>query len=105
VISRAVVDGYFVMLEHSLKTIPLPKSDGSWRYAQADEFMLMGISGGVVMFKHRDTRNYIWMDKRTGAISIPIGGAFHRGVFDAFNPVAAAAFFRQVMSERRREGV
>jgi len=95
--SRAIINGYFVMLEESLRTFPLPKSDGSRRYAFVGEFMLMDVSGRVVFFKHRDTRNYIYMDKLTGALSIPVGGYFHRGTFDAFNPVVVRAWFKADM--------
>jgi len=84
---EGIVNGYFVMLDESLKTFPLPTSDGSTRYATADEFMLMDVSGDIVYFKHRDTRNYIYMKKRTGELHVPIGGYFHRGTFDAFKGI------------------
>ena len=100
--SRAIVDGYFTMLEQSLKTFPLPTSDGSSRLASVDEFMLMDVSGDIVYFKHRNTRNYIYMRKQNGKLHVPVSGYFHRGTFDAFNPVAAAAWFKQAMKSKAR---
>ena len=83
-ISRQDINAYFSMLERSLERFILPTEDGVDRFAKAAEFMLMRISGDLVHFKHILTRNYLYLDRFTGEISIPTGRPFHLGFFDEY---------------------
>lgn len=77
------INHYFEMLEKSLKTVALPTSTGDTRKGVwAGEFMLMREHRDNIHFKHIGQRNYIYMDKISGAVSIPMGGHFHLGHFD-----------------------
>lgn len=83
-ISRQVIDSSFSMLQQSLKRFALPTEDSGNRFASVEEFMLMNISGDLVHFKHILTRNYLYLDRFTGKISIPVGKPFHLGFFDEY---------------------
>lgn len=78
-------DIYFSMLGDSLRSFVLPTSDGVGRLGQASEFMLMSFDSHTVYFKHGDTRNYLFMAKLTGKLTVPKGGAFFQGEFDIFH--------------------
>lgn len=84
---RLQINHYFEMLNESLKTTAIPTSAGEHRKGVfSGEFMFMRETGdNKISFKHIGTRNYLYMDKTTGAISIPAGGAFFLGEFDAYN--------------------
>lgn len=88
--TREQADALFSALDGLLAVHDLPTSDGSRRRVPADEFMLMHLEpGGRAGFKHRVTRNYVFLS--------PIGGgeyllrvpqtrqAFQRGTFDGYN--------------------
>jgi hypothetical protein len=96
--SRRVIDKWFFLLECVLKARPLKCADGSERLASASEFMFMGLRGGeAAAFKHRDTRNYIYL-LSDGGLYVPEGrpwGSFHQGTFDAINPVALRALLKR----------
>ena len=76
------VNHYFERLDESLKSVGLPTSTGATRMARAWEFMLMRESDQYIHFKHKGQRNYLYMDKLTGKITIPVGGPFFLGEFD-----------------------
>jgi len=83
------VNGYFDVLAESLAKYHLPTQSGEYRQAASGEFMFMGhtedtIGVPVMTFKHRDTRNYLWL-KENGQVIVPTGSAWHRGYFDAFD--------------------
>ena len=60
--SRAEIDRDFEVLDRLLKTTPLPIQAGGYRHAGANEFMWMHQTAeGIRGFKHRVTRNYIFM--------------------------------------------
>lgn len=82
---RKQIDHYFEMLNESLKTTALPTSIGENRLSvYAGEFMLMTEDENRIHFKHIGQRNYLYMDKTSGKISIPMGKAFALGEFDSF---------------------
>jgi len=84
---RKEINYYFEMLNESLKTTALPTSTGENRLGVfSGEFMLMRETGdNKISFKHIGQRNYLYMDKITGEISIPLGGSFFLGEFDSYN--------------------
>jgi len=58
-------------------------SNGSIRRdVEVDEFMLMNVANGQAQFKHRHTRNYVFL-RADGTFSIPsTGNAWLKGTFD-----------------------
>ena len=40
--------------------------EGALSREQCEEFMFMGSAGGIVLYKHRDTRRYLNIDAATG---------------------------------------
>lgn len=90
-IDRKTVDAWFRILAERLKTHPLPTEAGGTRTAEADEFMLMheqpSPDGRIVGFKHRDTRNYVFLIACRGEVTlyVPVTDQpFRRGFFDLF---------------------
>ena len=80
------IEYHFAGLKYKLATQKLPCSDGTTRYADADEFMLMHISEeGMIGFKHHDTRNYVFLSKDHQRLIVPqTSEAFMRGHFEIF---------------------
>jgi hypothetical protein len=78
----------FRLLAKSLKREKLPVEHGRARKnVDADEFMFMGPGSShgkaVWQFKHRDTRNYLWVVTTSGRIIVPkTGKPFQKGFFD-----------------------
>ena len=98
---QAKIEKCFTTLESLLSLTLLPTEAGPGRKAVADEFMLMSEKESVLKFKHRTTRNYVWVVQEvaeksledqgclqtiacdgTWCLVIPNGGVFHKGVFD-----------------------
>lgn len=80
----------FDKLKRALRNFELPTEGGSRRKADPGEFMLMNMAqgGSKAMFKHRDTRNYIIIDMKSGKMEVPITSKpFFRGYFDVFEEV------------------
>lgn len=90
-------DLWFGRLVELLKDRKLPCENGPARVCSPDEFMFMQETQGQGCFKHRDTRNYIYVRKsgapgafpppvpRAFELFIPVTEtAFHRGFFDSF---------------------
>jgi hypothetical protein len=74
---------YFSMFDDSLRSVVLDTEDGVGRLGRADEFMFMGIVGEEIGFKHWFSRNYIYMNRFSGALRIPKSDRFFgRGTFD-----------------------
>ena len=75
-------DYWFDVLADLLQDRPMYSTDGIRHDVSADEFMLMGITDyGVVQFKHRNTRNYVFVEN--GELTVPkTQQAFTRGFFD-----------------------
>ena len=87
-ISKLLFDVYFSMFDDSLSKTVLDTEDGVGRIGSAKEFMFMGFTARGIAFKHIDTRNYIYMDRLTGELTIPKSSRyFGQGVFDVYNPV------------------
>jgi hypothetical protein len=88
-VTQQVVNDYFARLEKVLKFRMLPTQDGGKRMAEAEEFMFMQVnSDGSLGFKHRDTRNYVYLKRDHEGddyLKIPTGGPFHGGTFDVFD--------------------
>ena len=79
------INHYFEMLNESLKKVALPTSTGDTRQnVFAGEFMLMREERGNIHFKHIGQRNYLYMNKVSGAVTIPMGGNFNLGHFDEY---------------------
>jgi len=87
----ADVKKYFPILEGLLKDRKLPCEHGPARIVSVDEFMLMSVSEplGTAGFKHRDTRNYVYVRRvnrqgvDTWTLDVPNSGeAFNLGWFD-----------------------
>jgi hypothetical protein len=78
-------DLLFERLQKALHRTPLPLSDQTTRYAQADEFYCMlhtqELTQQTIPFKHRDSRNYLYL-RPDNSLFIPTEGPFHRGTFD-----------------------
>lgn len=73
----------FGALEAYLRNRLLPTSDGKERHATIDEFMLMSKDGKFYHFKHRNTRNYIYVSIKPGKVVVPNTGKVHqKGYFD-----------------------
>jgi hypothetical protein len=83
-VTPATVRVAFGLLSSALERYRLPTSSGAYRTAKAHEFMLMQESKGRFDFKHRDSRNYLWMFP-DGRIVTPAGGSFHQATYD-LNP-------------------
>jgi hypothetical protein len=80
----------FGLLAEALAVHKLPTSTGE-RRARADEFMLMQSDRNTYWFKHRESRNYLGVQRWTGALIIPkTDEPFNKGVFDVHhaNPVS-----------------
>lgn len=76
----------FNTLASALSESKLPCEKGPHRWAQANEFMLMGydFARGEWKFKHGDTRNYLLVSK-DGDLRIPMTDEpFKRGYFDCY---------------------
>lgn len=75
----------FERLEIALQKTPIPLKDKTTRIAKAEEFYCMlhtpPLSRQTIPFKHRDSRNYLYL-KPDNTLYIPTGGGFHNGTFD-----------------------
>jgi len=72
----------FRTLTALLSRQPLPSLAQGSRYASADEFELMAIVDDSAQFKHRHTRNYVYV-QADGTLKIPrLEQPFLRGYFD-----------------------
>jgi hypothetical protein len=84
--TREQIDTAFNRLATLLAMTPLATSTGATRFAEADEFMLMQSKDGVDGFKHRTTRNYVYVTTRPGSLKLTVpsepAGFFHGGTFD-----------------------
>jgi len=71
-------------LTKQLKTVGLPTSKNKYRTkVDPDEFMLMSMNNRYYMFKHRLTRNYLGVDRRTGkVVTFSDNKPFFRGFYD-----------------------
>lgn len=104
------VERAFEALAVLLAKTPLPTETGEKRTADAGEFMLMHAEDSAYWFKHRDSRNYLSMDRQGKALAIPTTErAFMRGTFDALPVVAhcgkAIAAFIDPSGELQRAGL
>lgn len=75
----------YAMLKKALAKTKLPTSKGEKRQASADEFMLMMPEPhqGHWQFKHAGTRNYVFVNARSGKLVVPqTNKPFMRGEFD-----------------------
>ena len=86
-LERARINHQFERLDKALLSRRLKKEDGSERYAKACEFMMMMASpdSAYIPFKHRDSRNYLYLTKsdEDREIFIPVTSEpFKRGTFD-----------------------
>jgi hypothetical protein len=61
VMTPELLSAAFKNLDPLLSTRPLKRENGKVEIVAADEFMLMGDENGVQSFKHRDTRNYVYV--------------------------------------------
>lgn len=76
-VAPAWADHAWQMLRVALDAEPLPRADGSLRYATVDEFMLMSVEPArLYQFKHRQTRSYLSVSRRWPALVIPFGGFY-----------------------------
>jgi hypothetical protein len=81
-------DTAFALLAKALSKTMLDTKSGEKRRANANEFMLMNFAKGNALFKHHDTRNYVFVDMRTGKMTVPkTKKAFNLGYFDVFEDV------------------
>lgn len=87
----------FKALEKQLRKAGIPADEQDRKYrtnVDPDEFMFMGIGdspkGKVYQFKHRGSRNYLWVVVKSGELVIPKGGAFHKGAFPALESMSEA---------------
>lgn len=74
-------------LKNALRRQKLPTSSGVPRQVDAREFMLMNPEPvkGQWQFKHSDTRNYVFIDARSGKMTVPqTAQPFMKGEFDKF---------------------
>jgi hypothetical protein len=80
--NQAEVDAQFARLEVALANVPLKREAGHKEIAKADEFMLMQFGAqGEVQFKHRETRNYVFLFP-SGRLFVPeTTEPFTRGTF------------------------
>ncbi len=80
------INQQFEKLDAILQHRPLLQQDGLTRVVRAGEFMLMfqpSSPGNEVAFKHKDTRNYVYMNEKTGHLRVPQSDEpFHLGFFD-----------------------
>ena len=78
------VQDRFADLSAQLSVRELPTSTGATRKAHVGEFMLMAIGDkGEAQFKHRNTRNYVFITP-AGKLVVPqTQEAFMQGFFDA----------------------
>jgi hypothetical protein len=99
-LSQGEINTLFLALDRHLKSQPLPQESDKPRIASADEFMLMTMQrSGRIDFKHRDTRNYVYLvpapkDDVLGRFGVLNDGwrlevpftsePFKRGYFDKF---------------------
>ena len=87
-ITQVEVDEHFKDFAALLESHQVDGGDGAHRFADAGEFMLMQVTPeGYVHFKHRDSRNYIFMDVSGTQLHIPRGRPFCQGVFPAPTPL------------------
>lgn len=72
----------FERLQVALANVPLKRAAGFKQIVPVDEFMLMQIGDkGEAQFKHRDTRNYVYLFP-TGRLFVPeTSEPFNRGEF------------------------
>jgi hypothetical protein len=89
---------YFSKLTAALADFPLPTEHGKPRIVASQEFMLMHRSAdGAIGFKHRDTRNYIFLLPREHATKIgkifPMTCGAVNGYF-LYVPVSPEPFMR-----------
>ena len=79
---RTIINQHFEKLEILLKDRTLACEDGTRRKADVDEFMLMQVQNGIASFKHRHTRNYVYI-LQNGFLYVPMTPEpFNRGYFD-----------------------
>jgi len=82
------INYHFSGLVDRLAVTPLPTEKGGTRQAKANEFMLMHVGeNGWIGFKHRDTRNYIFLSPNHKQLYVPqTKEPFMLGHFDVFPP-------------------
>lgn len=80
---RHAIDAAFDLLKDALRKNKLPTEGGELRTAHPGEFMLMHGEESYWYFKHSWTRNYVMINRRSGALFVPqTGGPWRRGFFD-----------------------
>lgn len=85
---RELADLWFPRLQALLPNTPLDTEAGPKRIADVGEFMFMGENRGSGSFKHRDTRNYLFVQRKGAGYEIFVPKsthAFQKGTFDTFN--------------------
>lgn len=101
---RGSVSEPFEMLARALKKTPLPSSRGPRRNVDPSEFMLMKEHRGKWVFKHRHTRNRLYVHQRDGRLEIPSHNKpFYRGEFDKMAAASLDAIFKKFPSKYRRK--
>lgn len=60
-LSKKEIDALFVLLSDCLGKVKLISESGEYRHVKCDEFMFMGIKDDYAQFKHRETRNYVFL--------------------------------------------
>ena len=95
--TRNEIERLFVQVEASLARTTLPTEEGGRRSVPADEFMLMHVAdGSVAGFKHKPTRNYVFLmlaDRKIDGVNfakndlyVPMTNEpFMRGFFDGYD--------------------
>ena len=72
----------FLLANKPLDSDPLTYGDFGARFVPADDFMLMGKDNRFYQFKHRDTRNYVFMTLAGDRLEVPkTNQAFMHGTF------------------------
>ena len=94
---REKADMWFARLVPLLAVQKLPCENGPARIGSPDEFMFMCESNGIGSFKHRDTRNHVYVRRpqmiggfepatKDWELYIPVTTvAFNKGFFDTFD--------------------
>jgi hypothetical protein len=80
--TTADVEPQFERLQIALDKVQLEREEGKFTRATSDEFMLMQFGeDGEAQFKHRDSRNYVYLFPN-GRLFIPKTEVpFNRGLF------------------------
>jgi hypothetical protein len=72
----------FQLLGEALRGKLLPREGGPPSYGTADEFMFMNYDDlGQRVFKHRHTKNYVFLTKDNELVIPSDGSPWHRGTF------------------------